>query len=176
MAISWSLYGMAIFINGASTFNPIVPGYTDFTSLFDQYQIKHVRCDVFWSKNIAGEGTAAYSLPLLWSALDMDDPSAITKSELQQYPNVRTTSLGENGGKVFTESFRPVARMSVPDGAGGTGYAPNLDTNIWLDCSYDRVAHYGLKLYLETFGRASNIDIGSFLVVSHITYGFRNQR
>jgi len=167
---------MTIIINGAPTFAPAVPGYTDFTSLFDQYQIKDFTVEIFWSKNIAGEASAAFSLPLLWSALDFDDTGAITKQELQQYPAVRATSLGENGGKVFTHTFRPVPRIQVPDGTGGTGFAPSLDTNVWIDCTYPSVGHNGIKFYLDTFGRSSNIDIGSILVVGHITYGFRNQR
>lgn len=176
MAISVSLAQMAIVINGAPTFAVAVPGYTDFTALFDQYQIRAVSVDVFWSKNIAGEATAAYSLPLLWSALDYDDTNAITKGELQQYPDLRMTSMGENGGKVFQQRFRPVPRLSAPDGAGGTGFSPTLDKNAWFDVTYPQIAHNGIKFYLETFGRSSNIDLGSLLVCARVDYAFKHQR
>lgn len=176
LALGFSLDKMSCFINGASTFAPAVPDYTDFTALFDQYQIRGVELEMFWSKNIAGEQTAAYCTPMLWSALDFDDVANTSLSQLQQYPAVRTTCMGEDGGKVFRQSFRPVARLQVPDGSGGTAYAPLLDGNQWIDVANPSVGFYGIKVFLDMFGRSSNIDLGTIMICAKIDYAFKNVR
>lgn len=172
----FALSQMTCFINGASTFTPAIPDYTDFTSLFDQYQIRGVELELYWSKNIAGESTAAYSTPMLWSVIDYDDAANMTLTQLQQYPLVRTTNMGEDGGRALRQSFRPVPRLQVPDGTGGTGYAPVLDGNVWLDVANASVGHYGVKIYLDTFGRSSNVDLGTIMVVAKVEFAFKNAR
>lgn len=173
---SVSLAQMVITINGASVYTVVVPGYLDFTALFDQYQIRSVTYDLFWSKNISGETSPGLAIPLLWSAMDYDDIGNFTLTELQQYPGVTTTMMGEDGGKVFHRTFRPVPRLNVPDGAGGTGFAPTLDRNVWIDCTYPQVSHNGIKIYLDTFGRTANSDIGSIMVCARIEYAFKHPR
>jgi len=176
MNLFFSLAQMSVFVNGASTFTPAVPDFSDFTALFDQYQIRGVELELYWSKNMAGEQTAAYSTPMLWSTLDYDDAANTSLSQLQQYPSVRTTNMGEDGGKAFRQSFRPVPRLQVPDGSGGTGYAPVLDGNLWVDVANPSVGYYGIKFFLDTFGRSSNIDLGTIMICAKIEYAFKNVR
>lgn len=166
---------MQIYLNGASTFTPAIPSYTEFTALFDQWQLRGVELEIYWAKNAVDTVTAGHSGPALWHTLDFDDVATTTLAEMQQYPRVQLTSLTENGGAVLRHSFKPVCRVEA-DANGSTAYLPQLDTNQWIDCTYPNVVHRGIKLYLETFDRFANYDMGSILIVAKVDYAFRHVR
>lgn len=175
MAIQFSLQQMHIYLNGASTFTPAVPSYTEFTALFDQWQIRGVDLDIYWAKNSVDTVTAGHSGVALWHTTDYDDVATATVAEMQQYPGVRLTSLAENGGSVLHHSFKPVVRLEAPAG-GSTTYLPQLESPQWIDCTYPNTDHRGVKIYLETFDRFANYDMGSILVVAKISFAFKNVR
>lgn len=172
----FALSGVSYYINGVGSGFISFPNYSEFTSLFDQYQLKTMEIEFYWSKNVAAESGSNATQPLIWSAFDYDDAGNTTLSNLQQYPAVRTTILGEDGGKVLRMSITPRARLQMPDGAGGTGFSPTMVSNPWIDCSYPAVEHYGVKTYLDTFGRTTSLDIGTMKVVVRGSFAFKNVR
>lgn len=172
----FALSGVSYYINGVGSGFISFPNYSEFTSLFDQYQLKTMEVELYWSKNVAAESGTNAVQPLIWSVFDYDDASNTTLSSLQQYPGVRTTILGEDGGKVLRMSLTPRARLQLPDGAGGTGFSPTMVSNPWIDCSYPAVEHYGVKTYLDTFGRTASLDIGTIKVVVRGSFAFKNVR
>lgn len=176
MNFVFALSGVSYYINGVGSGFISFPNYSEFTSLFDQYQLKTMEVELYWSKNVATESGTNAVQPLIWSAFDYDDATNTTLANLQQYPAVRTTILGEDGGKVLRMSLTPRARYQLPDGAGGTGYSPTMASNPWIDCSYPAVEHYGVKTYLDTFGRTASLDIGTIKVVVRGSFAFKNVR
>lgn len=177
-AVSFSLGQMEIWFNGVSAFTTAVPNYTEFTSLFDQYQLRGVEFDVYWCKNVVdgGAGTTSRSLPTIWHALDYDDNATVTIAELSQYPGREITSLGENGGKVMHRRFRPIPSYIGNDGTGSDAKFVALDANQWIDCTYPLVEHKGIKMYLDTFEQYENYDMGSIRIVARLDFAFRSVR
>lgn len=172
----FSLQAVSFYINGVGAGLVTFPSYTEFTGLFDQYMLKSMEVDVFWSKNVAAESGTNAVQPLIWSAVDYDDATNTSLSSLQQYPAVKTTALGEDGGKILKMRVTPHARMELPDGVGGTAYAPTITSNPWIDCTYPAVEHYGVKTFLDTFGRTANLDIGTIKFVIRGDFAFKNVR
>lgn len=172
----FSLSTLSFYVNGVGAATAAVPSISEFTTLFDQYQIRGIDIEIYWSKNIAGETNPAYSAPLLWSTPDYDDVGNTQIQNIMQYPAVRTTHLGEGGGKVFHQYIRPACRLEMPDGLGGTAFSPQLGGPQWIDCNYAAVEHYGMKFVLDTFGRSTNYDMGSLLFVVRHDFAFKNVR
>jgi hypothetical protein len=172
----FSLQQVSFFINGTGAGLVTFPSSSEFTSLFDQYQFRSVEVDVYWSKNVAAESGTNATQPMIWSCFDYDDVSNTTLTSMQQYPAVKSTILGENGGKVLQMRLIPRTRVEVPDGSGGTAYAPTLSKNPWIDCGYPSVEHYGVKTYLDTFGRTSSLDIGTIKFVIRAEWMFAHPR
>lgn len=172
----FALQGVSYFINGTGVGLIAFPNYSEFTALFDQYMIESMEVELYWSKNSAAESGTNAVQPLIWSAYDYDDASNTSLSSLQQYPAIRSTALGEDGGKVLKMKISPVPRVQLPDGSGGTAYAPTLDRNPWIDCGYPAVEHLGVKTYLDTFGRTASLDIGTIKVVVRGHFAFKNVR
>jgi hypothetical protein len=174
--IVFSLQATSFYINGTGAGLVSFPNSSEFTTLFDQYTFRGVEIDIFWSKNVAAESGTNATQPMIWSCYDYDDASNTSLSSIQQYPAVKSTILGENGGKVLQLRLTPATRMELPDGSGGTAYAPTITKNPWIDCSYPSVEHYGVKTYLDTFGRTASLDIGTIKFVIRAEWMFKNVR
>lgn len=175
-AISFSLGQMKIWINGVSTFSTQVPNYTEFTALFDQYQLRGVEFEIYWSKNVVDGATPNEAVPMIWHAIDYDDNATTTIAELSQYPGVENTTLGENGGRVLRRRIRPRASYIGNDGTGADAKFVALEQNPWIDCTYPLVEHKGVKLFLDTYELYPNVTMGNVRILAKIDLAFRNVR
>lgn len=175
-AISFSLGQMKIWINGVAAFSTQVPGYTEFTALFDQYQLRGVEFEIYWAKNSVIDASGSVTIPLLWHALDYDDNATTTIAELCQYPGVMATTLGEDGGKVLRRSFRPIPSYLGDDGSGAHAKFVALNSDQWIDSTYPLVEHKGIKLFLDTYENYGNYSMGNIRIVAKMSYAFRSVR
>lgn len=120
-----------------------LPGYTDFTNLYDQYRFVAVSVKFIASYpeyNAVPAGTSQWGL--FFTALDLDDGATPTVGLLH-----------ENATMIASHPTRDVTRRLVPHSAVAayagafTSYANKIGD--WIDSSSPGVDHYGVKYLLE---------------------------
>lgn len=117
-----------------------LPGYTDFTNLFDQYRILKIRVD--FVPNLTGN--TAPGQPTLYSIFHMaTDPTDIgvpnNANDVLQYENRRTVQPY----RPFSATFRPSPSAQYFNTLTTSGYGPR--PGAWIDSSSPGVQHYGVK-------------------------------
>lgn len=128
-----------------------VPGYTEFTALFDQYRITRVIAH-FWPTALSVTNTNSSSTivnvpPRIVHAIDYDDSVAPTSvNEVREYSTARTNYSTEK----FTRDFKPAVSRVVYEGVSSSGYSPDWD--VWVSTNDPTVPHYGLKWALGSVG------------------------
>lgn len=118
-----------------------LPGYTEFTALFEQYRIMQVRVLLSPLAANFGQSTTATTYPTLYTVIDVDDASTPTSvSQLQQYDTLEVTP----NAQVVERTIRPHAALAAYSGSLFTAFsmAPN---GWWIDSSNVTVPHYGFK-------------------------------
>lgn len=87
--------------------------------------------------------TSATGFPPLMTAIDYDDNSAPANTGvIMQYQSMKMT----NSNRTHTRTLRPKMSQPVYLTSLVTGYRP---TTGYIDCSYDTVPHYGLKVFAD---------------------------
>lgn len=132
---------------GAFTFKlDDLPNYTEFTNLYDQYQICAIRME-FVPKytavnqmNVTNTGT--FLLGSLHTVVDYDDSTAPTSaSELFQYGNYKRTRLTSK----HVRYLKPAWLAQTYETALTTGYSPQWKR--WLSTNDANIPHYCVKIY-----------------------------
>lgn len=122
-------------------------GYTDFTTLYDQYKITKVVLKIMLTNNPDGgtqintttvTGTNWY--PKLWYIPDYDSGSSETLNSIRERQGVKCKILRPNS--TFTIVIRPKVLVQTYRTAVTTGYGPK---SMFLDITAPDVPHYGLK-------------------------------
>ena len=122
-----------------------VPDYTDFTNLYDQYQIKAVKVTLF-PKFSQSEGASSIALnsnnlPQVMSSIDYDGSvgalGVFNPSNLAQYQSFKIT----RGNKLHSRYFRPQVLSTVF--SGGITSAYSVARYKWIDTTRTDVPHFG---------------------------------
>lgn len=124
-----------------------IPDVGDFTSLYDQYQIKMVKWTLIprGTSSDVGTGTTTAQSMGVFSAIDYDDNTVPTSiDELAQYQNMKMTRSVQMHKRVF----RPRIRLAGIS-AAGTVVNTNPTRGVWCDCNNTTIPHYGLKYALQ---------------------------
>lgn len=134
-----------------------LPNYTEFTTLYDQYQIAGVKVKFIPNNtqiSIArlydnGTGSnvqyAAAGVPQCITVLDYDDASALSaKGDYLQYQNCRMF----NAVTPHKRYFRPHIASAVYQSAVFNGFANHKRS--WIDVASASVEHYGMKMYMDS--------------------------
>lgn len=166
MCFSPSLAACDIRLNGVSVFSTPLPSVGEFTALFDQYKITKVTVRLIFSCNSSDTVTPSIALPVVHQCNDYNSTAALSLSEYQQYPSLKTWQLGQD--KVIQWSFVPHVRGDVLNTSGVASTSAHNIPCPWLDTSSTNVEMLGSRLYLNNLGRATNVDIGNALFM--ITY------
>ncbi|AMB43008.1 hypothetical protein [Circovirus-like genome DHCV-5] len=145
---------------GAATFTlDDVKGYTDFTSLYDQFMITHAQIHVTLITNpdsaypINGTGSSAVInpnnwFPKLWYVFDSDDSSTLSLDVIRERQGVKYKTLRPNSTMII--NIKPRCLVQTYRTATSTGYAPR---RMFLDVATGyNVPHYGLKFCVDTMG------------------------
>lgn len=120
-----------------------VPDYTDFTTLYDQYKIKAVKCTLIPRHTEVGLGTITQGN--MWSVLDYDDSAIPTSLDaLLQYQNTKRTRMNQTHSRYL----KPMVGTAL---AGGST-APKR--NQWIDATNSGVEHRGIKFWFDQRGTA----------------------
>lgn len=159
-----------------------VPGYTEFTALYDFYKINKVVVKVlpFFSQvNSVGTSTgtfAAFSSASnlrIFSAVDYNDSTApTTVDQLREYQNCKVTQYI----KGHTRSFIP--RVSLEGPSGANCVYPQLG-NPWVATAASNIEFNALKMAIDTsLLPAAYIAPGDVLARVEVTYyiSFKNPK
>lgn len=134
-----------------------LPGYTEFTSLFDQYRIRKVVVrfipDITIATPASGTGNN-----VAYSAIDLDDSTADTITGIEQYG----TCVVHNNVKPFSRIIYPKFAIAAYSGAF-TSYAQSQG---WVDCASASIQHYGLKVaFAQNSGNANTWRVSATYTV-----------
>lgn len=132
-----------------------MPGYTDFTSLFDKYKICKIVYTIMFQCNQAPINGSSV-LPILHLVSDDDDntiPSGL--GELQQRSGCKRRVLGNT--VVFKYTFRPKVASAVYNTPVSTAYAIKGG---YINSDYSDVPHYGIKGLINNLMMTTNNSIG----------------
>lgn len=159
-------------INGVLVFSPTLPNVTEFTGLFDQYKITKVSVRVIFSGNSSDPVTPTLCLPVVHQVNDYNSTGALTLSDYQEYPEMKTHQLGQD--KRIAWSFVPHVRGDLLTIGGVLSSSANNMPCPWIDCTSSTIQMLGTRLFLNNLGRNTNQDIGSimFLVDYHMEFKF----
>jgi len=136
-----------------------LPTYTDFTSLFDQYQIKSACWKFIPHMNVSQvqgpPGTGSLTTPQvarLVTVVDRDDDTSITFPGALQYATLQESLLDKERQRTFTPSIL----LQTYRTATSTGYSPS-EKPVWVDMAQTDVPHYcGKALICDTTANGSN--------------------
>lgn len=122
--------------------------FTDFTNLFDLYQINKV--DLYFRLVQNPDNTPQSSnapgayYPCLWYTRDYDDEVGLTLAQIREKQNVKRFVLRPNVIKKL--SINPKFQKMTYNTLTTTGYGPSSG---YLDTVDSGVPHYGLKTVME---------------------------
>jgi hypothetical protein len=146
-ALTTSYYATSFSLSG-------VPGYTEFTALYDQYRITKVNLHL-WPTNIAvtnsNSGSTIVNLaPRVVTAIDYDDSTnAGSFNELREYSTAEVHIVTDK----VVRTFSPAVSTVVYEGVSSSGYAPTWGQ--WISTNDPSVPHYGMKGAIEATGSSS---------------------
>jgi len=120
-----------------------IPGYTNFTNIYDMYRIskvvmlfKAIGTQVYW-------GNSSGDVPQITTAFDFNDGSS-ELAPAQSYETALTTTMTTS----FSRTFSPKVAVQVYNGVSA-GYLEG-SSNQWLDTDYPGIPHYQLVVNTNT--------------------------
>jgi len=173
LLIAPALSACSIYINNTLAYQPVMPGASDFTNLFDNYRIRKVNMQIFFSNNESGVTSPATVLPVIHIANDYNDANNFGLTEIQQYPSMMTYQMGLE--KPIKWSMYPKVRLDALTDSGVTSSSA-YNTTGWLDTTSSNIMHLGTKVFLNTLGRTGNTDVGTVVVMITYDLEFKNAR
>lgn len=151
-----------------------IPGYTEFTNLFDQYRIRKIVMKFvprFNSFSFADYTSTSTEVPSWVSAIDLDDSTPPTDAdELMQYATVKYHVWN----RPFTRVIYPRTATAMYSGAF-TSYG-STPSKQWIDCASTGVKYYGLKLATTTYSSANSGEAPSWDIIIDYYVQFRGMR
>lgn len=139
----------------------MLPNYTSWETLFDQYCIPVVVLEYRGSETETLEKSAA---PRVYSVLDHDDANTITTAQAKSYSSCCESMISEK----VTRVIYPRIALAAYSGAF-TSYSNNRS---WIDCASDTVQHFGIKFAAEADTRSGGP--AELLFRYTIYFAFRN--
>lgn len=129
--------GAVLLGSTAFTLNSL-PGYTEYTNLFDQYRIKKVMVQCF-PRQIDSVGDGGPNSIFSWATDHTDVTAPTQESDVLQYDGHKTLQAY----KPFNMVINPAPAAAYWQGLTATGYGPR--NGAWIDCKSPAVQHYGIK-------------------------------
>jgi len=125
----------------------VLPNYTTFSSLFDQYRIVRVRVMFIPTANAIPVVTSSLSTyPVFLYAVDFDDSNFwTTEAQALSYENIKIIPMFEKSEVIF----RPHAIVSSLSGGSVNVESP------WIDTASTAVSHFGVKTCITSGAAAA---------------------
>lgn len=151
-----------------------VPGFAEFVTLFDVYQISAVKVAIWGSANVnsvtavgSGGTTSAtvYQLPNVYTAIDYtDDDNPADANELMEYGNCKVT----RGNQIHVRYFKP--KIAVPVYTATIDPAYQARRSSWLSTDDPGIPHYGLKYVFDIPGGVTSSPYYTFSITYYLRF------
>jgi hypothetical protein len=136
-----------------------LPGYTEFTNLFDQYRIDRIELKLI--PNVTDSFPSSLLTGTIQSVIDYDDGNTpTTTTELLQYENCQVNNIVDSQVQL---DFKPRVALAAYAGAF-TSYA---NATSWIDSASPGVQHFGVKFCFSI--SASVVTTFTPIVKFHLT-------
>jgi hypothetical protein len=159
-----------------------VPSSAEFQALFDYYQIRSVKMQIFFTANASSLNNNTLAMPILLIANDFDDinTNESFSSMMQRVGcrHVQFDSSNSNGIKHYLKP-RPSNTIMVTDavtGAQGTASVGIPFGSTWINTTQTNVVHNGVKILYDAQGLTTNQTIGNITFVFDVEYCFKGYR
>ncbi len=171
MSIVFSLAEVRLSVSASGLGFPAIPNAAEFVNLFDQYRIKRVKVEFFFTQNTST--TLANPIPCLHICNDYNSgTTAFSKSDLMQHPDMKTIQLRE--GYPITHYVYPHVRQDVLTTSGVTSTSAANYQSPWIDTTSNNVEHLGVRVFIDNLGRTSGGDIGTLYMKFSYDMDFKN--
>jgi len=125
-----------------------VPGYTEFTNLYDQYRINAAKITIIPRGNQSDIGVASTTVAQsvgVFSVVDYDDTSLLTSlNQALQYQNCKMTRTHQQHSRFIKPRVELNALVSTLPGNGNA-----VSTRGWIDCDFPNTPHQGIKYVFQ---------------------------
>jgi len=134
-----------------------MPAFSEFVNLFDRYKILRImyRFRVYKSPDVV----APNLYPVIFHAVDNNDSTTPTSTNILEYPNLKTTVLSDSSPVSKWFSFRPRVSIAVQP-TSFAAFSP------WVDTASSSANHYGLKFWFDQQATGINIAWDYKFVIS----------
>lgn len=123
-----------------------LPAATEFTNLYDQFMLTHVKMYVHLRRDPGAQTGAASTYPKLYVLRDYtDNTTPASLDELRQSAKCQVKVLTPN--KQLTFNLKPAVQVMAYRSTTTTAYMPAWRK--WIDTAYSDTPHYGLKLGID---------------------------
>lgn len=135
--------------SGVDTFKNVafaladLPNYTEFTNLYDQYQIQSIKYTILPRFNSV---SISDGVPETWTIVDKDGTIPTSLSGFLQYQNLRI----KRGASTHIRVFKPTPLVNVYNGLTAGYSSPSK--SIWIDTANATVPHWGLGIATPVSG------------------------
>lgn len=129
-----------------------LPGYTQFTTLYDQYRFRAVKAEfiplnmpvTYWN----GTTVVVPTNPILYTCIDLDDAAIPgTNQVVEEHESVKCHgALTPATTAKYVRWISPAAAPEMYQTGGFGGYASKQYQ--WLDTASSSIQHYGLKWWV----------------------------
>lgn len=171
LSMAFSLAEVRLYVAASLLGAPAIPNAAEFVNLFDQYRIKRVKIEFFFSQNTST--TLANPIPCLHICNDYNSGStSFSKTDLMQHPDMKTVQLRE--GIPYTHYVYPHVRQDVLTTSGITSTSAANYLAPWIDTTSNNVEHLGVRVFVDNLGRTSGGDIGTLYMKWSYDMDFKN--
>lgn len=121
------------------------PGYTEFTSLFDQYRMNYVMLTMHFIEGNVSDPAATYEFPTVYTCTDHDDSTPISLGTMAERERVSKWQVGDRTittKKYFIPMYVTVDAIDLPL----TQHGHISRKSPWLDCANPDLKHGSMKI------------------------------
>lgn len=141
----------------------LLPNYTEFTSLYDQYKIKKIiwRIERAFTGNDASQGSVGTTVTtnkFIRAVHDYDGGSSLsTEYQYLEYQNCKSYSA--MGQRPLRLTLYPKVQDAIFKTDAKTSYASSMIKPPWIDVANHDVEHYGIKLFTPMITPSGNTQV-----------------
>lgn len=146
-----------------------LPSNTDFTNLFDRYEIEQVDIEINDLHNSSTGTNGITAMPTITYVPDFDDSAVPANASIvSQYQRAKTWTF-RGDGKPLKISIKPRVQVPVYRAGMTSAYSAGV-SGTKVDLAYPDVPHYGLKMWFENCHSGTSPVVGQTNLTFKIKY------
>jgi len=179
----FSLGRLVGFTNGTFQISQAMPNSSEFQALFDYYQVRAVKMQIFFSKTNNDQSSGAtLGMPMLLICNDFDDiGESMTRDSMMERVGCRHVQFDATNlnGVTHYVKPKPTSVIVATDVTTGVLAASNSGVTFgsqWIDCAQSNIVHNGIKVLYDNQGLTTASVLGNITFVFDVEYAFKGYR